>query len=216
MPQHNPLLDVFPEARMAPYHKAGDGFEQAFARYQWNIRLAEAMMPALHYLEVSLRNRLNVLICLHYGDDWLVRRPAILLSVEQNRILDDMRDRHLREKRREPSHDDLVSRMSFGFWFAYFHKRFDPILWHRKKAMEMVFPHLLPERRLRGYVQPKLGAIKDMRNRIAHHEPVWNTKPSLIEVHQTCLDLVAAMSSEAALRLRDIDRLEQVWREFTG
>ena len=52
VPQHNPLLNVFPEARMAPYHKAGDGFEQAFAHYQWNIRLAEAMLPTLHYLEV--------------------------------------------------------------------------------------------------------------------------------------------------------------------
>ena len=44
MTQHNLLLNVFPEARMAPYYKAGDGFEQALARYQWNIRLAEAML----------------------------------------------------------------------------------------------------------------------------------------------------------------------------
>jgi hypothetical protein len=207
------LLDVFPEARMAPYHKSGESFEQAFTRYQWNIRLAEAMVPALHYLEVSLRNRLNTLIGLHYGHDWLIKRPAILLSEEQKRILDDMRDRHLREKRKEPNHDDLVARMSFGFWYAYFHKRFDPIIWHRKKAMETVFPCLPPERRLRGYVQPRLGAIKDMRNRIAHHEPVWNTKPSLIEIHQTCLDLIAAMSPEALERLKQIDRFLQVWND---
>ncbi len=212
MTQHL-LLDVFPEVRMAPYHKAGEGFEQAFARYQWNICLAEAMLPSLHYLEVSLRNKLNVLIGLYYGHDWLIRRPAILLSAEQNRILNDIRDRHMREKRKEPGHDDLVARMSFGFWFAYFHKRFDPIIWHRKKAMETVFPHLPPERRLRTYIQPKLGAVKDMRNRIAHHEPVWNMKPSIMEIHQTCHALVAAMSPEAAERLKQIDRLPQVWRD---
>jgi len=201
-----PLKDIFPETRLAPYYKAGDDFVQAFARYQWNIQLAESMLPALHYLEVGLRNRLNVLIGIHYGQDWLITRPKILLSDEQGRILNEMRDRYLREKRREPNHDDLVSRMSFGFWFSYFHKRFDPILWHRKKAMETVFPYLPQSQRVRSYIQPKLGIIKEMRNRIAHHEPVWNTTPSLYDVHQTCIELVAAMSPEAAQRLAEIDR----------
>jgi hypothetical protein len=213
MTQHNPLLEVFPETRIASYRKADEVFEQIFARYQWNIRLAEAMLPALHYLEICLRNRLNGLIESHYGCDWLIRRPKILLSEEQNRILDEMHDRHVREKRREPVHDDLVARMSFGFWSAYFHKRFDPILWHRKRALESVFPHWPPAHQFRSYVQPKLTAIKDMRNRIAHYEPVWNTKPDLFTIHQTCLNLIAGMSPEAAEKLKEIDRLPIVWKE---
>ena len=215
MTQH-PLLNVFSEVRMTPYYKTGEKFEQAFARYQWNIQLAEAMLPSLHYLEVALRNRLNTLIGTHYGQNWLISRPIVLLSAEQNKILDDMRDRYLREKRKEPSHDDLVARMGFGFWFAYFHKRFDPILWHRKKAMETVFPYIPSERRLRGHIQPKLGAIKDIRNRIAHHEPVWNMKPSLIDVHQICLELIAGMSPEAVKQLNQIDRLNQIYAAGLG
>jgi hypothetical protein len=38
-------------------------------------------------------------------------------------------------------------------------------------------------------------------------------KPSLIEIHQTCLDLIAAMSPEAAAKLKQIDRLSLVWKE---
>lgn len=207
------LVSLFSTARLAPYYVEGENFEQAFSRYQWNIRLAEALLPALHYLEVGLRNKLNGLICQHYGHDWLIKRPAVLLSPEQNRILDEMRERYMREKQRQPNHDDIVARMGFGFWYAYFHKRFDPILWHRKKSIFKVFPFLPAHKHSRKYIQSHLGSIKDMRNRIAHHEPVWNTNPCLIDVHKSCIDLITAMSPDAAHRLNQIDRLITVWSQ---
>ena len=105
-----------------------------------------------------------------------------------------------------------VAQMSFGFWSAYFHKRFDPVIWHKKNALETIFPHLLPPQRTRKLIQPKLLLVKDMRNRIAHHEPVWNTQPNIMNIHQICHELIAAMSPDAAEKLKQIDRLPQVWR----
>lgn len=211
MTQHL-LLGLIPEARLKSYSQEGDKFEQAFARYQWNVQLAEAMLPSLNYLEVGLRNRLNVVLVRYYGANWLVERSPLLLSAEQNRILDDMCDRHIREKHRLPVHDDYVAQMSFGFWSAYFHKRFDPVIWHKKNALEIIFPEMILAQRTRKLIQPQLLMVKDLRNRIAHHEPVWNARPNIMDIHRICHDLIAAMSPEAAELLRQIDRLPQVWK----
>lgn len=204
------LYDVLPKTRLASYQKPDENFEQGFARYQWNLRLAEAMIPCLHYFEVCLRNRINAFISANFGEQWLLTKQPKLLSPEQLHVLDEVIDRYQREKRSHPQQDDLVARMSFGFWISYFHKRFDPILWHRKQAMEKVFPDAT-NKISRPLIQSELRMIKDVRNRIAHHEPIWDTKPTLIEAHQTCVKLVSALSMPAAKRLNQIDRLEDVW-----
>ena len=200
------------EARLKPYFK-NDTFGAALTRYKWNIQLSEAMLPALHFLEVGLRNQVNALIGHYYGNNWLANKTSGLLSIEQNKTLDDMREKFLREKRTEPTQDDYVARMSFGFWFAYFHRRFDPLLWHKKQAFEIAFPLLPASLRQRSYLQLQLHAIKDVRNRIAHHEPIWNVSPAIIAVHKTCIDLIAAISMDAYEELQTIDRFPEIWSQ---
>ena len=129
----------------------------------------------------------------------------------KSRDLDVICDRHIREKHRHPNHDDYVAQVSFGFWYSYFFKRFDPLIWHKKNALESVFPNMPKEKRLRKLIQPELLAVKNMRNRIAHHEPVWNTRPNIMEAHRICRGLIIAMSPEAFERLKQVDRLLRVW-----
>ena len=149
-----------------------------------------------------------------YLDESKYTENAIDLSEIDKQKLTDMAQKFRREQRnRTLLQDDLVSRMSFGFWCAFFHRRYDPILWQRSHAIISVFPNLPREQRTRKFIEPLLRNIKELRNRIAHHEPVWNMAPSVIDVHGNCLTLIAAMSTEAMIPLRDIDRLPQVWNE---
>ena len=60
-----------------------------------------------------------------------------------------------------------------------------------------------------------LEALKALRNRIAHHEPVWNGKPDPADVHKSCVSIVLAMSIEAYQHLASIDRFAEV-REKGG
>jgi hypothetical protein len=211
----NALESLFSEARFTPYRRNNESFENTFQRYQWNIRLGEAMLPSLHYLEVCLRNRVDLLIRQHFGQNWLLEPPVDLgLSEVDKRKLTDTVQRFQREQHnRTILQDDMVSRMNFGFWYAFFHRRYDPILWQRRHAIISVFPNLSREQRTRKFIEPLLRNIKELRNRIAHHEPVWNMAPSVIDVHGNCLTLIAAMSTEALIPLRDIDRFPQVWNE---
>jgi len=201
------LIEVFSEARLRRYMRPGEDYTQAFARYQENIRLSESLLPALHYLEVILRNRLDTAIRQVYGKDWLLRVPAALPMEAYNREKISAAHAAFRfEKRRAPTHNDLVATMTFGFWCALFHKRYDPALWHRGHFFPTVFPNWPREQRKRGVIQPKLYIIKDLRNRIAHHEPIGDWKPGATIGHRLCLELIGAMTPEALERLREVDR----------
>lgn len=201
------LIEVFSEVRLRAYKRPGEGDAQAFARYQDNIRVSESLLPALHYLEIILRNRLNKAIKQVYGEQWLVNLPTNLHMDEGNLAkLNAAKFHHQQEKRRPATHDDLVAHMTFGFWANFFHKRYDPSLWQRKHFTATVFPHLERDKRSRHLIKPQLQTIKELRNRIAHHEPIWNWQPGAAAGHTLCIGLIGAMSQEALARLREIDK----------
>lgn len=56
--------------------------------------------------------------------------------------------------------------------------------------------------------------IKEIRNRIAHHEPVWNHKISILSAHRMCHELIEAMSYDAINMLKMIDKFPQVYESI--
>jgi hypothetical protein len=123
-------------SRLAPYKLPGETEDQAFARYQWNIRLAEAMLPALSYVEVGLRNGLDHAIAGLYGPDWLLTSSRKLdLSNNDSRDIENLKTDFIRRKGYPATHSDLLAKLSFGFWIAFFHKRYIPGLWSRGKTL---------------------------------------------------------------------------------
>lgn len=207
------LTKFFSPSRLAGYQSVGETFEQGFARYQWNIKLAESLIPALSYLEIGLRNGVDRAIAAAFGKDWL-RNPPIRLQLNQFDLekIDEQKRDIQKEKGWAATHDDLVAKLGFGFWSALFHKRYDPILWQQDGTLIAIFPNMQRALRSRKYIAPKLHMIRLIRNRTAHHEPIWNhAHPDVQVVHQACLELTHAMSLEAAQELSKIDRFSQVY-----
>lgn len=211
---NNEFIRFLSTGRLAKYELPNDTDELTLERYRWNVRLAEAMMPILGYVEIGLRNHLNDVICQHFGDNWLLSPPREL-RLRQNDV-DKIRAIHneLRhEKRSEPRNDDLVARMNFGFWCSLMQKQYDPVLWHRQGALTAVFPHLARMERSRQQISPRLQLVRFARNCIAHHEPIWDLQPDIKIIHETCLDLVRGMSLSVAAALEEIDRFDNVFDE---
>jgi len=211
-----PLLDILSGARIGSYALPNEPFGKSFQRYQWNVRLSEAMLPSLHYLEVGLRNRIDTLIRKYYGQDWMLNPPAVLqLSPQDVQKLSDTAAQFRKEQpvTRILTNDDMVSRMSFGFWTAFFHKRYDPLLWHKKNALAATFPNMPRTQRTRHAINQILYRIKKLRNRIAHHEPIWNNRVPIADIHADCRTLIGAISADTLAALDAIDRLPEVWGE---
>ena len=207
----NNINHLFSTSRISPYFQTGDSPREVLNKYHLNIMLSEAMVPTLHYLEVCLRNRIDHLFCKLYGLNWLIQIPKNLpITVEDIKRIDKIKARIKREYKREPAHGDILSQMAFGFWCSFFHRKYDPIIWHRKNSINSVFPNLPRFNRKRSYIEKKILIIKDVRNRIAHHEPIWNMVISIEEVHRMCIEIINAISIEASSQLQMIDRFPKV------
>ena len=205
------LKFLFSESRINPYFQKHDSATEVLNKYHLNIVLSEAMLPALHYFEVCLRNRLNQLFCKKYGTDWLIKPPQeLVISPEDIKKIDKISNRIRREAKRDPLHDDILAQMTFGFWCSFFHRKYDPILWHQKDSFITAFPNLSRINRKRSYIEHRILKIKDIRNRIAHHEPIWKKRSLLTSVHTHCIELIEAISQDAPRMLHQIDRFTEV------
>ena len=84
--------------------------------------------------------------------------------------------RDLNKEDRYPiHHEDVLSRSMFGFWLAFIHKDYEDstnksLLW--PNLLSVVFPNYPGKVKL-SKVSARLQWIKDLRNRMSHHEPVW-------------------------------------------
>lgn len=205
------LNSIFSKARITPYLKDGDSAEDVLANYHTNIILSEAMVPTLHYFEICLRNRIDQILKHYYSPNWLFNPPHQLMISDQDlKKIDVIASKLGRENKRSPLHDDIVAQMTFGFWCSFFHRKYDPSIWHCKDAIKIIFPNLPRINRKRAYVEAKIFKIKEIRNCIAHHEPVWNLKVSILNAHTMCHELILAMSKDAYIMLKAIDRFPAV------
>lgn len=207
-----------------------DPFEQALSRHSADqpltpadmaeakrnlagLQLAEAMLPSLNYLEVGLRNGVNRLVGGIYSPDWLITLPIQIQFSEDDlsqiaRIKADV----LKYKGKLASHDDVLAQLNFGFWVALFHKRHMGGIWSRaREPLASTFPHMPASywggeelRERRQQVKNLLDSVKALRNRIAHHEPIWKQTPTALDVHQNCIDLIRALTSHPLYALLSI------------
>ena len=69
----------------------------------------------------------------------------------------------------------VIPELAFAFWEKMFNGRFDARIWNNH--LINVMPHLpagLSVQAVRNKINTDLNKIRGLRNRIAHHEPIFN------------------------------------------
>jgi hypothetical protein len=193
----------------------------AIARYLWNVALCSAALPALHVLEVALRNEmyaasLEILrgrpLRFHEVPCWLDANPSLLERREADAV--EEAKRLLRRNPRHLTPGRLVAKLHLGFWMnlcnrPYEHGRVGgPRLWPR--MAKLVFPHCPRSQREREQIRARLDSIRTFRNRIAHHDPVWDSR--FIERYQEILEAIGWMNPPVRQAVERTDRVRAVFR----
>lgn len=147
--------------------------EAALTLYVWNTLAASTFWATLSHLEVALRNTLATRLAQRHRHKG---RPGSWLDDPHNeleqRARDDIRQARdrVRLKRNTPSDGQTISELSFGFWRFLLANRYVN-LW---TDLLPGFPGL-PDRN-RTSVEKPIKQLHQFRNRLAHHEPIWNKK----------------------------------------
>ncbi len=177
-------------ARLSSYrtmfHGAND--HELYGIYCWNEALSATLFRLISITEVVMRNRFHTALSLHLhrhrsvgrndSNDWY--NHLTLPPKSAQKIQQETHDRHRRTgqwrpKAPAPSPNDVVSRMTFGFW---------PKLFDANLPWGDLIPQIVPGHRyttaahwsvLRNQdaLYSRMDLVNKIRNRIAHFEPVW-------------------------------------------
>ena len=167
--KYDECLQVLSPARLNKYAQAS-GYEKAktLRLYQCNIKLSQRFYGVIGMFEIMLRNAINAHYKQYFNDDnWIINqaRPNGLLEQEASEIV---RIQRTYTNMGVYNNDKMVASFTFGFWTYLFTRRNYRI---GGKTLLQIFPN-----KAHGLKQTdiynQLTAIREFRNRIAHHEPI--------------------------------------------
>lgn len=230
--QYNPGADprfikVLSQTRFNVYlTAAGQDSSLAFRLYRWNMLLAETFLMPCHLLEVGLRNGLSRKMWTRFGAEWpLVAKPieewdqypvhtekmrqfpadAQLKVAEQRQEIEAYRQ--ARNIASPVTPDCVIAQMSFGFWTNMFSARYRGLLWNGS-AIRSVFPNCPPNTTSDDIYQ-KLGRVREIRNRVAHHEVIITKNPD--QRYEELLELCNWLSPELGHFIESTSHFETVF-----
>lgn len=161
--------------------------DELLAIYRWHEDLCTHFNHILKWVEVAMRNRFHVALSTHHGvngsagsRDWY---HHIRLSSHSVDSVHKITHRANGTPRRPvPTPDDVVAKLTLGFWPALLEVVQDAaghrMPWHQILPL-MVPGHRHPHETFwrqqanRDALQARLELCTYLRNRIAHHEPIW-------------------------------------------
>lgn len=230
------LESVVSRPRLAPYRAASTDPEEAAALYLWNARVGAAFSELLGHLEVALRNEIHdALTVLHDaaraapGLCWF-DEPAWTkhhwLSGEARKSRDQALRRASAHRNRPSRCGKVVSELNFGFWRYMLSARYEQSFW--VPALDGAFdvPDTTPARR-RQLIEDTVEPLHQLRNRVAHHEPLFGDlrirrKGGVVlllpldALHESCHDVASWISLDASRLLSTTDRVTSLLSERPG
>lgn len=171
--------------------------------YFHNLHLAQSLYTSIHIFELALRNNIHDALKSETGhDDWY-DIPGLLQAQQLNQLTDAKTK--ITNAGRVLSPDQIVSELSMGFWVGLFNSAYEHALWRRySKALQRAFPRCPKYDRTRGNLSSKLNPIRDLRNRVFHHEPIY-FQPNLQQVHMSIGIITKWLNPNIALMVNSFD-----------
>ena len=173
------LFAALSPERMATYIAAAGGErERALRLYTWNTAISAAFYGPLQGLEVALRNALHRELTAAYGPAWY-DDPACGLDAGATSRIAAAKD-NLRRGGYAVDPPHVVAELPFGFWVSLLgrggraptlgapRRNYEMTLW--RPCLHKAFRQ---ERLRRVEAHRPLDYLRTLRNRIAHHEPIF-------------------------------------------
>ncbi|MFB9865651.1 Abi family protein [Rufibacter immobilis] len=208
--------------RMAKYLIAcNTDQDKALELYRANLRLSYELFAVTSMFEVVLRNKIDQ----HYktkflastgSDQWLETQTEPEGCFHNNpqveKTFKNISEAKAKLKRkRKYTHDKLVAELTFGFWrYLFASKEFMAA----GSTLHQIFVNR-PHNTNHTDIFKKLGHINDLRNRIAHHEPIcFNTTGIIctvyaLEHYNIMVELFGWLDVDAVRLLQGIDNVPQ-------
>lgn len=196
-PVRDTMIRLLSTPRLGTYTAARSGsVPEALELYRWNLDISMAFFESIHYFEVAFRNAIDSSVEKWYDathgrpdvglHSWLEptanhtaangvpARVAGLNGYSQQLVQAAIRNAAKRHT--QVDHGHVVAQLTLGFW----HHLVMPASASASAAQKAMWGRAVKPAFVSSVAQTKLDAsvqkIVDLRNRIAHHEPIFDEK----------------------------------------
>lgn len=165
--------------RFATYEQASSNKatqRSALDLYEWNAQISAAFLFPQQICEVTTRNAAATVLEQVFGPQWPWSRNferSLPNPLQAYNMRADLLS--TRAKGGSQRTGRVVAELAFKFWVNIFSSRFDRRLWDAH--LLAAFPHLptgLTISQARLHIHTELDQVRRLRNRIAHHEPIFS------------------------------------------
>jgi hypothetical protein len=169
--EYKELEKFLSKTKLKPYVLAcGDDIEKLIDLFEYNAEISSHMYKIMQIFEISTKNIFNEVLSRKYSSRWL-ERDEILNG--NNRKYFDLIN-HVKQAKEKFikngilfTNDDIVANLSLGFWVKLLFNINSDKIW--KPCLKNIFvPYGKTE------IQNMFLDIREIRNRIAHHETIFN------------------------------------------
>ena len=191
--------------RLNRYQSASRDDVDLLANYFWNIALCETLYPSLGAVEVSLRNSIHTAATIVYGSEYWFDEPGVLIRNHPNAIR--VARAALTRYQRPHTPGRIVAELNFGFWSGILTGPYEQHFWRSNSyvMLKMAFPHISYKIRTRKRIHRQYNAIRLLRNRVFHYEPIFD-RPALEMEHEDILNSISWVSPSLKSSIELIDR----------
>ena len=194
------LVQCLSHKRLRPYLKEADNdLLEALNLYEHNVLWSARLWVIMHFFEITLRNRVDKALSGYYGPDWILPERALLRSREIERVIDAQET--LAKQKKIVTRDGIIAELSLGFWVFLFSRKYDDrerAFWRR--ALYRLFPG-----KSRKNMHKDLEKIRKLRNRLAHHERIYNPE----DARKCILSVLEKLSPEMVSWAHHLEKYTQ-------
>lgn len=223
--KYSDFVNIMSATRMNRYLVAsGNNSKKAMTLYRNNLHLSQELFTAISCFEIALRNGINKVYAQQHGNDWL-RDSAMIGGFFDNHNCNRTKNiisRAVSNLTLNYSSPKLLAEMDFGFWRYLLAQ---PQFFAGGQTLLHAFPgkprSTIAIQYNHTFIFNQLGAINDLRNRIAHHEPICFIPGQPIknttyarQHYNLILQLFQWMTVDEAALLYGLDHINTVCNEI--
>lgn len=185
-PGYEPAVST---ARLATYRAIARDDDHAWALYRWSIDLAAAFTPLACDVEVTLRNTVHDRLTAHFGrDDWWASTDLVLDDITSETLAEVVRRHKKQLAKGTIGPGKIVADLMLGTWVMLLSRGgtsalgraidYEANLWRPALRFGFATGSFTPtgraRRPTRDAVHLRASNLQRLRNRAAHHEPIFN------------------------------------------
>ena len=161
--------------------ETGNDLPSAIRLYLCNMKLSALFHAPICLFEVALRNKIAAALKRTYTKNsrpWYEDgRLLCMLNIRLKKDLQSSVQKSKLNRDHIKVEGGIIAEQSLAFWQSFFRKIPTEYLW--PNGFEEDFQNI-PREVSRTDIYEKIDRIRNFRNRVSHHEPIWNKKPTSI------------------------------------